>query len=144
MSDTKLPVAVIEHSDAAAEWATSAERTIVFSVTRPNPQAGEPVEGSMTGETEPEHLVTHYDMPAKPNPGLSLLYLKHARSNADIAASWLIETAIGEAGYFALADELSGIANPDDAVKLLQDIAARIQVVAMGGLDGSSHNPPKA
>lgn len=106
--------------DAAAEWATSPERTPIFSLRKPNPDG------------EPE-LVT-YTMPAKPNPGLALRYLKMLRTMGEAAVAWLIETAIGEEGYDALADEL--INYEGNATELLQSIAQKIQTVAMGGLEG--------
>lgn len=118
------PVATIRHSDAAAKWALSEDRLPVFSVVRPVPD--DAPEG-----TEPETVT--YTMPAKPNPGLALRFLKMARTMGDAASSWLIETAIGEEGYEALADEL--INYEGDPTKLLQGIAEKIQKVAMGGLD---------
>lgn len=161
MSDNRKPrigepLAVFTHTDAAAEWATSDDRTIVFSVTNEvlNPRAGEfkplpPIdlaEGQVDdreSEVEPDTIVerTDYTMPKKPNAGLALAYLKQARQNADVAMSWLIETAIGEEGYDALTAELSGYDDPADAHQLLQDIVGRIQKVAMGGLDGQGHDP---
>lgn len=152
------PLAVFTHTDAATEWATSDERTVVFSVTNevPNPRAGQlkplpPIEEGddpsieRVSEPEPDTIVerTDYTMPKKPNAGLALAYLKQARQNADVAMSWLIETAIGEDGYDALTAELSGYDDPADAHQLLQDIVGRIQQVAMGGLDGQG-NAPKA
>lgn len=116
------PVATIRHSNAAAEWALSEDRLPVFSVSRVDPA---------NPDAEPE-LIT-YTMPAKPNPGLALRFLKMARTMGDAASSWLIETAIGEEGYEALADEL--INYEGDATQLLQGIAEKIQKVAMGGLD---------
>lgn len=141
----------VRHSDAAAQWATSEERTIVFSVIKPNPLAGQPVEGQTRPEgwdaeadgewhpdIEPDELRTDYTMPAKPNAGLSLVYLRRARENADLALSWLLELALGVEGYDALADELSGYDNPDEAQLVLNSTVARIQRVAMGGLEGKA------
>ncbi len=146
----------VRHSDAAAQWATSEERTIVFSVINPNPDHEawlaakaeferthdgdtEGVERAEFAEPEPDaELRTDYTMPAKPNAGLSLVYLRKARENADLALSWLLELALGVEGYDALADELSGYDNPDEAQLVLNSTVARIQRVAMGGLEGKA------
>jgi hypothetical protein len=124
MSET-LPV--LRHSTAAAEWATSTERTPLFALVRPVER-----DGVVIDET------VEYTMPAKPNPGLALEYLRRARREGELAMSWLIETAIGEEGYDALIEDLvSYEGNPTD---LLRQIVTKIQKVAMGGLDGG----PKA
>lgn len=132
-------VVTLEHTSAATEWAASEERLPVFAVTRPNPaweawDRGEvrTLEGS---DVEPEReLVETYTMPAKPNPGLSLAYLKMARRvGGDVAMSWLIEEAVGEAGYDALTEDLASYEG--DASKVLQGIVEKIQTVAMGGLN---------
>ena len=69
----------IKHTDAGSEWATSTPRVPLFSVER-------------DGET------VEFTMPAKPNPGVALRYLKKARDEGELANVWVIETAIGEAG----------------------------------------------
>lgn len=141
------PVVVLKHSSAAEQWATSEQRTIVFSVTReePNPRAGQPIEGALIPEgvdgwiapLEPDTIVVVHDytMPSKPNAGLGLDYLKRARQQADVAMSWLIEVAIGSDGYDALTTELSGVDNADEAQRILQGVVERIQRVALGGLE---------
>lgn len=124
------PIATLEHVEGAAEaWATSEERLPVFSVRRP-------VFDDDGNPTEDSELVT-YTMPAKPNPGFALKYLKLARTIGDAASSWLIETACGEEAYDALADDLITYEenNPGQSVTLLRKIAERIQTAAMGGLD---------
>ena len=124
------PIATLEHVEGAAEaWATSEERLPVFSVRRP-------VFDDDGNPTEDSELVT-YTMPAKPNPGFALKYLKLARTIGDAASSWLIETACGEEAYDALADDLITYEenNPGQSVVLLRKIAERIQTAAMGGLD---------
>ena len=94
------PIATLEHVEGAAEaWATSEERLPVFSVRRP-------VFDDDGNPTDDSELVT-YTMPAKPNPGFALKYLKLARTIGDAASSWLIETACGEEAYDALADDLA-------------------------------------
>ena len=103
------------HSAAAEEWATSEERTPLFSVVRtiPNPEreAWDAAEGHAEGEVAPEPTIettVTYTMPSKPNAGLAMEYLRVARkSSADMAASWLIELAVGEDGYDALVEELA-------------------------------------
>lgn len=132
MSTRNEPIAVLDHIAGAAEaWATSEERIDVFAVRRPVvDDDGNPVPDA------PAELIT-YTMPAKPNPGFALKYLKLARQIGDAASSWLIETAIGEEAYDALCDDLVTYEenNPGQSIKLLQQIAERIQKVAMGGLD---------
>lgn len=128
-------VATIVHTNAAAEWALSDERIPVFTLVKPYVDDGEP---KLEGWVEPEPETIVYTMPRKPNPGIALRFLKMARTMGDAASSWLIETAIGEEGYEALADEL--INYEGDPQKLLQAITEKIQKVVMGGLDGG----PKA
>lgn len=130
MTKRTEPIATLEHVAGAAEaWATSEERLPVFSVRRPVLDD----DGNPTDDSE---LVT-YTMPAKPNPGFSLKYLKLARQIGDAASSWLIETACGEEAYDALADDLITYEEkyPRQSVVLLRKIAERIQTAAMGGLD---------
>lgn len=123
----KTPL-VLVHTDAAATWATSPDRATVFVIRTPAPE--------MSDGDAAEPVDTVYTMPAKPNAGLALLYLRMARTqNPDVAMSWLIETAVGEAGYLALAEDLSGIENGAEAQRILQGITQQIQTVAMGGLD---------
>lgn len=125
----------LRHTTAAEEWANSPERVPLFAVTRVLEL--DPIdlaEGQV--DDRPREARVEYTMPAKPNAGLSLKYLKMARqTNADVAMSWLIETAVGSEGYDALADELAGYDDPDEAIKVMQGITERIQRVAMGGLD---------
>lgn len=124
------PIATLEHVEGAAEaWATSEERLPVFSVRRP-------VFDDDGNPTDDSELIT-YTMPAKPNPGFALKYLKLARTIGDAASSWLIEMACGEEAYDALADDLITYEenNPGQSVTLLRKIAERIQTAAMGGLD---------
>jgi len=130
MTKRSEPIATLEHVEGAAEaWATSEERLPVFSVRRP-------IFDDDGNPTEDSELVT-YTMPAKPNPGFALKYLKLARTIGDAASSWLIETACGEEAYDALADDLITYEenNPGQSVTLLRKIAERIQTAAMGGLD---------
>lgn len=130
MTKRTEPIATLEHVAGAAEaWATSEERLPVFQVRRPVVDD----DGNPTDDSE---LIT-YTMPAKPNPGFALKYLKLARTIGDAASSWLIETACGEEAYDALADDLITYEenNPGQSVTLLRKIAERIQTAAMGGLD---------
>lgn len=130
MTKRNEPIATLDHIEGAAEaWATSDERLPVFQVRRPIFDD----DGEQTDDTE---LVT-FSMPAKPNPGFALKYLKLARQIGDAASSWLIETACGEDAYDALADDLITYEenNPGQSVQLLRKIAERIQTAAMGGLD---------
>ena len=130
MTKRTEPIATLEHVAGAAEaWATSEERLPVFSVHRP-------VFDDDGNPTDDSELIT-YTMPAKPNPGFALKYLKLARTIGDAASSWLIETACGEEAYDALADDLITYEenNPGQSVTLLRKIAERIQAAAMGGLD---------
>lgn len=126
------PVAVIEHRESGEEWALSSDRVPVFSVRRPLIDD----DGNVVPEAVPETIT--YTMPRKPNPGMALRFLKMARTMGDVASSWLIEQAIGEEGYEALADELGNY--DGDPSLLLRQITEKIQRVVMGGLDGG----PKA
>lgn len=119
----------VRHTDAAAQWANSPERAPIFTVLR---AAERPVDAG--DDWQPHDERHEYTMPQTPNVGMSLAYLKRARENADLAMSWLIETAIGSEGYDALVDELAGMA-PKDAQSLVQTITQRIQTVALGGLE---------
>jgi hypothetical protein len=122
------PVATIKSNPAAWNaWATSEERVPLFSLyVKPLDEDGEPI-----ADAEPELVA--YTMPAKPNPGLALKFLKMAREQGELASSWLIESAIGADGYDALAAEL--INYDGDPVALLRAIVEKIQRVAMGGLE---------
>lgn len=121
------PATIDSNPDAAEEWALSEERTPIFYLKRqPVDDNGEPIV-----DAEPELIA--YTMPAKPNPGLALRYLKMVRTMGEAAMSWLIETAIGSEGYDALTDEL--INYEGDPVALLRSIVEKIQTVAMGGLE---------
>lgn len=121
------PVTIQSNPSAADQWALSEERIPVFYLSvQPKDEAGNDID-----DAEPELIA--YTMPAKPNPGLSLKFLKMAREQGEIATVWLIETAIGAEGYDALADEL--INYEGDATALLQSIVQKIQAVAMGGLE---------
>lgn len=132
MSTSTEAVVTLTHTDAAAEWANSTERKPIFSVARPNPEyATENGDGSVA--EAPAVIIDTYTMPAKPNPGLALDYLRRARREGELATAWLIETAVGEKGYDALVNELIGY--DGDPVALLQSIVQKIQKVAMGGLD---------
>lgn len=124
MTSTKREdsVATITSNPSAwSEWGTSADRLPLFSVSTPDTNGGEPT-------------IVSYTMPAKPNPGLALRFLRMAREQGELASSWLIETAIGSEGYDALTDEL--INYEGDPVDLLRTITEKIQRVAMGGLEG--------
>lgn len=121
------PVATIESNPAAwNEWATSEDRVPLFSLyVHPVDEDGE--------KTDAEPELVAYTMPAKPNPGLALKFLKMAREQGELASSWLIESAIGEEGYDALSSEL--INYDGDPVALLRAIVEKIQKVCMGGLE---------
>lgn len=126
----------LKHKTSADNWATSDDRVVVFSVTKINPDYDEN-EVIPEGEdrVEPREIHTDYTMPAKPNVGFALKYLKEARQNPDSAVVWLIETAIGADGYDALADELSEADDPQAALATFNSVAQKIQTVALGGLE---------
>lgn len=130
MANRNESLATLRHTSAAAEWATSTERVPVFSVAR---FVDERPDGA-GDDWQPYEEVVEFTMPAKPNPGLALDYLRRARREGELAMAWLIETAIGEAGYDALVEDLVGYEG--NAQNLLRDIVTKIQTVAMGGLDG--------
>lgn len=116
------PVALFSNVGATDErpvWALSDERIPVFAYD---------------GENGERVTVT---MPAKPNPGLGLDFLRKGRTmGAELAISWLIEEAIGAEGYDALVRELSEMPDPENGTRVLQDVGQRVQMVVMGGLDG--------
>lgn len=96
-------------------WRLSDDRLPLFSVTK-----GDELE-----------TVT---MPAKPNPGLALDFLRMGRRiGPELAISWLIEEAIGADGYDSLVDEMETYEG--DGSKLLGAIGEKIQRVVMGGLE---------
>lgn len=130
----------VRHSDAAEQWATSPERAVVFSVVHPNPafEVWRGMEHAEGEEAPTATIQTDYTMPARPNAGLSLIYLRRARENADLAMSWLLELALGADGYDALAAELAGYDDGNEAAIVLNSTVARIQRVAMGGLEGKA------
>jgi hypothetical protein len=126
MSDTNAPINFRHERDYRAEWNATEDRKVLFTVTKLDHDE----HGNVIGERTVEHT-----MPNKPNAGLALEYLKRARRmDPDIAMSWLIEAAVGPEGYDDLTDEL---ANPDiaDPLAILRDLTARIQKVALGGLE---------
>ncbi len=114
---------VIQHNDDADKWAASEDRVPVFTIVDDvnRDDNGEPI----------EHV---YTMPAAPVPALALHYFRYQRLyGPDIASSWLIEEAVGRAGYDALANDLTGT----DASAQLAAIQTLILKVALG-------NAPKA
>lgn len=132
-------------TDYQREWQASADRRVLFTVTKrePNPDIAGRTPGedgvvrNEDGSIVPPFIesVIEHTMPNRPNAGLALEYLKRARrSDPDQAMSWLIEAAVGEQGYDDLVIEL---ANPDitDPLAILRDLVARIQKVALGGLE---------
>lgn len=125
---------IIQHRDAPA---TEVARIPVFTVQRPNPEheAWAAKAPSKRAKTEPAPTIeTVYSMPAKPNPGVALDYMRQARQNADLAASWLIEERIGSDGYTALVEEMQML-DDAEASALFEAIAIRIRDVALGGLE---------
>lgn len=130
-------VAAFDHVEE--RWEDATDRVPVFSIVKPNPKAGEPIEGSDADDyegpvNEPASITVTHTMPRKPNAGLGLAYLKQARRQGpDVAASWLIETAVGPDAYDDLVDELSGAGLEGD--KILEHIVAKIQTIALGGLE---------
>lgn len=135
---------VVTFDHAEDEWALSADRAPVFSIvkTKPNPDYDATLAYSEDEVAPPSTLtetVTH-SMPAKPNAGLALAYLKLARRRSpDEAMSWLIETAVGVEAYDDLVEELAGVGDQGPAI--LEGIVRKIQVIAMGGLEGPKGSP---
>jgi len=130
-------VVAFNHSDEV--WADSVDRAPVFSTSSvvPNPDYVEGVDNLEGGPERPKTITktVMHSMPSKPNAGLALAYLKHARrSSADEAMSWLIETAVGVDAYDALVEELANVGEQGPAI--LEGIVRKIQTIAMGGLDG--------
>lgn len=131
----------IKHDDTAIDWALTPERVSVFHVLRANPARVEWDARDSHSEDEeapPAELRFDYDMPAVPNAGLALKYLKHARVNADLAASWLLELALGEEGYDALTDELAAEPDSEKAQATMQSVVTFVAKRALGGLSGKA------
>lgn len=127
MATAYQPETINSQPDAWKKWALSEDRTPLFHVTRPPlDENDEPIL-----DAEPERFA--YTMPAKPNPGLALKFLKMARESGELATSWLIEEAVGSEGYDALTEEL--INYDGDAAAFLGQLVQKIQKVAMGGLE---------
>lgn len=133
---------IIQHRDAPA---TEVARIPVFTVQRPNPEyeafqyAWDTTDHAVPDVPVPANpheptVDTVYTMPAKPNPGIALEYMRQARQNADLAASWLIEEQIGSDGYTALVEEMQML-DDAEASALFEAIAIRIRDVSMGGLE---------
>lgn len=131
-----------KHNDNALDWALTDKRVPVFTVERDNPEYVEwlKIDHVMSGGgedelTPPDKKITQtFTMPDKPNAGLALRYLKLARENADTAASWLLELAVGVEGYDALVDELSREDDPDRALATMRGVIQFVAQRAMGGL----------
>ena len=103
---------VIEHS----AWDEAPERVDLFTISTTDPATGE-----ITEKT--------YDMPNKPHVGLALATLRMARIHgSEVAASWLLEKAVGVEGYDALTAE------PELTPQVLEGIVLRVRTVVMGGL----------
>ena len=97
-------------------WRLSDERLPLFSIA------------DASGEA------TEVTMPAKPNPGLGLEFLRMGRTiGAELAISWLVEEAIGREGYDSLVNEMETYEG--DGAKLLGAIGEKIQRVVLGGLE---------
>lgn len=108
-----------EAPEPRPEWALSDDRIPVFDY--------EDADGNTITVT----------MPAKPNPGLALNFLRQSRRiGAELGISWLIEEAIGEEGYDALVAELTDMPDPENGQAIMRDIGQRVQLAVMGGLEG--------
>ena len=113
--DFTHPVGEAPELEPRKAWQLSDERLPLFSVA--------------TGD-ELETIT----LPAKPNPGLALEFLRKGRQiGAELAISWLIEEAIGVDGYDKLVSEMETYEG--DGSKLLGAIGEKIQRVVMGGLE---------
>ena len=74
-------------------------------------------------------------MPAKPNAGLALQFLKRARrEGGEMALSWLMEVCLGADAYDDLAEQ------PDLETDDLKNIMGAIQKIALGGLEAPKGN----
>jgi hypothetical protein len=125
-----VEIPVIVHSETA--WADG-ERVAVFTVTRPKlDDRGVAVfnEPDENGQSVAAQERIEYTMPGKPHVGMALAYLKRARNEGtSLAASWILEEALGSAGYDALASE------PDLDPEILSAIIETVTKRALGGLD---------
>lgn len=130
----------IKHDPQVVSWANSPERVPVFSVERPNPEHADwEADDERDLNAEPEAVVTvDFTMPARPNRGLSLDYLRRARVSSDLAASWLLEQALGEEGYDALVEELGNETDEKKADDILNGVIAFVSKRVMGSLAGKA------
>lgn len=122
---------VVEHS----EWDRTADRIKLFAISRPATEADvaafvpspEYAEGMPPNVGEP--FDKWYTIPAKPNVGLGLGFLRYARQvGIELAMSWLLEEAVGTEGYLALAAEPN--LEPEDLAAIMK----RCRDVILGGL----------
>lgn len=122
-TETKTGIIITASGNA---WQDSPDRTEVFRIVETHDAAGELL-------IEPR--VKIYDMPAKPNAGLALQFLKRARrEGGEMALSWLMEVSLGADAYDDLADQ------PDLEQDDLKNIMGAIQKIALGGLEAPKGN----
>jgi hypothetical protein len=130
MPNPKLtePVATFDDEQPTRpDWALDDDRMPVFVAVHRFDGEGEPL-------AEPERV--EITMPRRPNPGLALEFLRMARTQGELAVSWLIEEAIGSDGYDTLVDELKRMPDPERGSTILEAIGERVQRVISGGLEG--------
>lgn len=71
-----------------------------------------------------------YSMPNKPRPNVGIEYLRRARENAETAALYLLEEALG-------ADAVAALAGHEDLTDAdFKAVMATVQRVMLGGLEG--------
>lgn len=118
----------LQHGDRG-EWSLSDDRVTLFSIVKP-------YEGDREDGLAYDDEVVDITMPSTTNAGLALAFLGMARrSGVELAASWLLEKAIGVESYDLLVDELSTMEDPAEATKALAQIIERVQRIALGGLE---------
>lgn len=129
MSNPKLTEAVATFDDEAPprpDWALDDDRVPLFVAVHRFDADGAEL-------AEPERI--EITMPRRPNPGLALEFLRMARTQGELAISWLIEEAIGSDGYDKLVTELKRDPNPAHAQAALEAVGERVQRIISGGLD---------
>lgn len=105
-----------DSSGALAAWAEDTDRVPVFTL-----------------EHDDGRTVT-YTMPAKPNPGIALRFLRDLRTQGDAALIGLLEVALEPAGAVdALIDTLTEL-DPDEGNALMGKISERVQRNLSGNL----------
>lgn len=118
----KVPGSQVAHAGKGAKKVAKADGVVVL------PPVDENAEATYVDLFERDDVT--YRIPAKPNVGLALRFLKvNATEGQDAGAYFLLSNVLGDEGYDALASY------PDLDEKMLMQVLDRAQTVVMGGLE---------